>query len=280
MKPSNVVFENPRATREKPFQSSDKTLGSADGLTPGMPYSFELIDGNVLELIWVNPGFFAVGEEPSTTTITIESGFWMSKFPITQRLYEAIVGTNPSSHREAGEDAPVEQVSWIEAQSFCKQLSERIAEQESAAFEFRLPKELEWEYACRAGSKTLFSFGDDEGQLQHFGWSSRNSAGSPHPVGAKHPNPWGFHDMHGNVWEWCDDWSSDFTKAVISDLKGPSERTDRVIRGGSWSNGPTSCRSAMRNWYQPTIRYDNLGFRVTLARKTKHSKDEKQKLGI
>lgn len=269
MKPSNTLFKKPNfsGSPTKPNKSPPAKREAPETLTANQPYELNLGNETTLELIWVNPGFFHIGEEPSTTQIVFKNGFWMSKFPITQKQYTAMLGANPSSHREAGENAPVEEVSWHEAQSYCARLTKHLAKQESADYHFRLPKELEWEYACRAGSKTTFSFGGDESQLQHFGWSARNSAGTPHPVGQKHPNAWGFHDMHGNVWEWCDDWSSDFLKATISDLKGPTERTDRVIRGGSWSNGPSSCRSSIRNWYQPNTRYDNLGFRVVIVPK-------------
>jgi formylglycine-generating enzyme required for sulfatase activity len=149
-------------------------------------------------------------------------------------------------------EQPVVGVSWDAAQAFC------------AWAGVRLPTEAEWEYACRAGTTTEYSFGDDEKMLGEYGWFDKNSGGQTQPVGAKKPNPWGLHDMHGNVWEWCQDWfSADYYKrSPAADPTGPEKGAFRVYRGGCWLYGAECCRSAYRNGSTPEIRIEYLGFRV------------------
>ena len=137
-----------------------------------------------------------------------------------------------------------------------------MSEQEGVTY--RLPTEAEWEYACRAGSSCAWCFGDDESQLEEYAWYSENSGGNTHAVGQKKSNAWGFHDMHGNVWEWCSDWYSEdfFGNSPLEDPKGPERATDRVIRGGAWGDGARGCRSAYRYRVEPGYRCELLGFRV------------------
>jgi formylglycine-generating enzyme required for sulfatase activity len=125
----------------------------------------------------------------------------------------------------------------------------------------RLPTEAEWEYACRAGSKTEYCFGDDPGLLGEYAWYESNSDKKTHPVGQKKPNGWGLYDMHGNVWEWCEDWKDDYSAGVVSDPKGPEIGSCRVLRGGSWLVAPGICRSAFRARYAPSFR-NYFGLRV------------------
>jgi formylglycine-generating enzyme required for sulfatase activity len=188
----------------------------------------------------------------------------MGKYAVSQGQYAAVMGTNPSS-LTGRTDLPVENVSWAEAASFCATLTEqeRQAGRLPAGQEYRLPTEAEWEYACRAGTTTVFSFGDDPqyGEIAEYGWHSGNSAGQPHPVGAKAPNVWGLHDMHGNVWEWCQDSKGPYPRPSFL----PSSDTDRVVRGGSWRSNACDCRSAYRGYGSPDNRYDDVGFRVVQA---------------
>ena len=157
----------------------------------------------------------------------------------------------------AKEDRPVEQVSWDDAQEFLAKLNlmEKIDT-------YRLPTEAEWEYACRAGSTTRFCFGDKEEKLGEYAWYGDNSEGKTHPVGQKQPNAWGLYDMHGNVWEWCQDWYGDYPAGPVTDPRGPDAGEYRVLRGGSWDNDTRNLRSAVRNYYYPDYRSDIIGFRV------------------
>jgi len=129
---------------------------------------------------------------------------------------------------------------------------------------YRLPTEAEWEYACRAGTATRYSFGDDEARLGEFCWFDGNSDDRTHEVGQKGANGIGLHDMHGNVWEWCWDWyAADYYKEPpVDDPRGPSQATSRVIRGGGWGRDPRSVRSAYRYGCAPGNRLNDLGFRV------------------
>ena len=127
---------------------------------------------------------------------------------------------------------------------------------------YRLPTEAAWEYACRAGTSTLYSFGDDEESLGEYAWHQGNSDRKTHPVGAKKPNYWGLHDMHGNVWEWCADWHGLYASEEVSDPSGPETAANRVIRGGSWADDAECCRSAFRSGNEPQFRDLHRGFRV------------------
>ena len=183
----------------------------------------------------------------------------MGVHEITQAQYEQVMGVNPS--RFKGADNPVENVSWDDAVEFCRRLSELPAEKEAGNV-YRLPTEAEWEYACRAGTTTMYSFGDDESKLGDCDWFSENSGTKTHPVGGKKPNAWGLYDMHGNVWEWCQDLYGDYPSGPVTDPTGPATGSDRVYRGGSWYGTAVYCRSANRHWYLPSYRSINLGFRV------------------
>ncbi|MEO2033591.1 MAG: formylglycine-generating enzyme family protein, partial [Planctomycetaceae bacterium] len=158
---------------------------------------------------------------------------------------------------------PVEQVSWDDAVEFCRKLSSR-AEEKSAGWVYRLPTEAEWEYACRAGTTTAYSFGDSEFELGEYAWFRENSNGTTHPVGEKRPNGWGLYDMHGNVWEWCQDWYADYPSGALRHPMGPSTGSYRVFRGGSWNFPARYCRSAFRFLHTPVNRYNFLGFRLVL----------------
>ncbi|MFN5467279.1 MAG: formylglycine-generating enzyme family protein [Pirellulaceae bacterium] len=200
--------------------------------------------------------------------VSIPKGFYLGAFEVTQGEYRRLTGNNPSYFNSASPfdqstALPVERVTWEEAAQFCRRLSE-IPEERSAGRVYRLPTEAEWEYACRAGSPTAFCFGDDANQLSEFAWYAANSKGVTHPVGSKTPNDWGLYDMHGNVWEWCSDWYSEYPKGdkASSAIKHP--RTDRVLRGGGWGLGAAFCRSAYRAGAGPNGRGLNAGFRVAM----------------
>ena len=150
-------------------------------------------------------------------------------------------------------------VSWNDAVVFCSKLSEQ------KGMKYRLPTEAEWEYACHAGTTTIFSFGDDVRELPQYAWYNKNSTGSTHPVGKLKPNPWGLFDMHGNVWEWCQDWYAAYGSAKgVRDPKGPAKGVRRVLRGGAFITGLAYLRAADRHSDLP-VAFHNAGFRLARA---------------
>jgi len=168
----------------------------------------------------------------------------MGKYPVTQEQYEAVMGNNPSNFK--GGNRPVECVSWNDAQEFCRKASSMSGKQ------VRLPSEIEWEYAARAGTTTDYFFGNNASDLDKYAWYSDNSNKETHPVGTKQPNPWGLYDILGNVWEWCQDWYD-------------QEQKYRVLRGGSWLNDSYLCRCACRGGSIPDHRSNRNGFRLVVV---------------
>jgi formylglycine-generating enzyme required for sulfatase activity len=218
------------------------------------------------------------GWEGPQTDVIISRGFWMAKYEVTQGEYEAVMGSNPSYFQPpdatADTNRPVEEVSWNDTTDYCARLTERdrLAGRIAPNSGYRLPTEAEWEYACRAWTSTRFSYGDDLGHtnLTNYAWYLDNSGGTTHPVGQKLPNPWGLYDMHGNVWEWCQDWYGEYAGGIAVDPRGPDTGSGRVIRGGCWSGWgdwgfPGYCRSAGRIGVGPDGRDNGIGFRVVLA---------------
>jgi formylglycine-generating enzyme required for sulfatase activity len=191
---------------------------------------------------------------------------------VTQQEYEKLMARNSSQFsRRNGGQHPVEVVNWQDAVDFCNKLSVQEGLKpyyDSGTREvldgngYRLPTEAEWEYACRAGTTTRWSFGDDETDLPRYAWVDSNSEGRTHPVGELGANPFGLHDMHGNVWEWCRDWHDEYAAAAADDPRGPADGKRRVLRGGAFIYLPRVTRCAFRNHYVPTYRFSDFGFRV------------------
>jgi len=248
--------------------------------TPEVFFRVEAVDIVPLpNMVWIRPGTFVMGSPPDEkdrdldedplTQVTFPSGFWMGKFEVTQEEYERIVGTNPSWFK-GDPSRPVDQVSWEDAVAYCARLTqtEFAAGRLPLGYVYRLPTEAEFEYACRAGTTTRYSHGDDldYSQLADYAWYAANGSGTTHPVGGKNPNLFGLHDMYGNVWEWCLDWYRD-TYPGGSTVKptGPVLGVSRVFRGGGWDYRASSCRSAYRNNVLPTRRANYLGFRIVLG---------------
>ncbi len=228
----------------------------------------EIVDSIGMRLVLIPTGSFNMGspeEEAGRRSnetlhkVTISESFYLGQFEVTQDEYEKVMGTNPSSIK--GAKHPVETLCWEDAVSFCKKLSE-LPEEKAAGRVYRLPTEAEWEYACRASSETPYSFGDSAELLRDHTWYAENSQNQHHPAGQKKSNRWGLYDMHGNVYEWCDDWY-DYPSRSVGDPQGPIRGSERVIRGGSWVVANEShFRSAHRSTYVPTDRSPMLGFRV------------------
>jgi GTPase Era involved in 16S rRNA processing len=199
-------------------------------------------------------GTFLMGKQGKQHQVTLTKDFYMARYPVTQALWQVIMGNNPSHFK--GENHPVEMVSWKDAQKFITKLNERTGESR-----YRLPTEAEWEYACRSGSSGTYCFGDGESLLGRYAWDYSNSNSKTHPVGEKKPNAWGLYDMHGNVREWCQDWYEGYSHGSVIDPVGPSSGIYHVYRGGSWFN-VTGLQSASRNWYGPGCGDDQNGFRL------------------
>ena len=197
------------------------------------------------------------GEQP-VHRVHISKPFLLGKYPVTNQEYERFLKaakrkTLPEYWNDKNfnqPQQPVVGVSWHDVQAFCKWAG------------CRLPAEAEWEYACRAGNPGAFCFGDAESELEQYAWYAKNSGGETHPVGQKKPNQWGLYDMHGNVWEWCQDWCGDYSKKPVTDPTGPEKGKYRVLRGGSWKyDYPTILRSEYRSGNTPDRRGNGLGFR-------------------
>ncbi|MDC0921212.1 SUMF1/EgtB/PvdO family nonheme iron enzyme [Opitutales bacterium] len=213
-----------------------------------------------LELIWCPPGSFNMGEGGDAQQVILTKGFYLGKYEVTQEQYEKVMGNNPSSFK--GENLPVEQVTWDDAVAFCKALTRQEAI--PRGWEFTLPTEAQWEYACRAGTTTKYSWGDDlDPKLANYKDSGLKKTGA---VGSYRPNAWGFYDMHGNVSEWCADRSRSRRTGrsyyPLTDPIGGSSISKFNLRGGNWYTDGTEIRSA--HWYitPPSSRFRNIGFRV------------------
>jgi formylglycine-generating enzyme required for sulfatase activity len=249
-----------------------------------------------IKLCWCPAGKFTMGS-PATelerraneaqVEVTLTKGFWTAKYETTQGDWKRMVGKlpgPPTAELPEGDDLPVGNVNFAEAEDYCKKLTElaRAKGDLPKEWEFRLPTEAQWEYACRAGTTTAFSFGDSLTRKQ------ANFAGKPYratdegpslgkaaKVGQYPANPWGIHDMHGNTFEWCRDWFHTKlpggTDPDLHDVKESAEKnrdasTSRVRRGGAWTDDGWPCRSAFRLRFEPDRRYDHIGFRVVLVK--------------
>jgi len=244
-----------------PLPQPETALDNKTSFTENLP------NGITLEMVNLPAGEFLMGSPDSDSDakswekpqhqVKVNS-FAIGKYPVTEAQYQAVMGTNPSRFQNNPQN-PVENVSWDDAQAFCRKLSQITGKT------YRLPTEAEWEYACRAGTTTRFYFGDDANQLGDYAWYDGNSQQTIHPVGQKRPNAWGLYDMSGNVWESCEDnWHDNYKNAPKDGSAWLiKDNYSQILRGGSWCNDPYSCRSAFR--------YDNVrlgliinddGFRV------------------
>ena len=201
----------------------------------------------------------ANSNEKPAHPVMLTQPFYMEKFDVTQQQYQQVMGTNPSHF--IGRDNPVEQVSWDDAQTFCKKLTEQTTQS------VRLTTEAEWEYSCRAGTRTTYHSGDADKDLDRVAWYDANSKGTTHPVGQKEANIFGLYDMHGNVGQWCQDWYGEdyYGKFEAENPQGPAQGAWRLLRGGSWNYFSMYCRSADRNRYYPFNHNEDIGFRVVVV---------------
>ena len=230
----------------------------------------KMADGIEYAFRWCPAGTFLMGS-PSDEVgrdsdevqhqVTLTEGFWVLETQVTQKMWrnvmgeelsqKALLGTLFHDLKGDGSDYPMYYVSWEDCQEFCRKLSDMID------LRITFPTEAQWEYACRAGTTGAFA-----GNIDAMGWCDGNSGDKTHPVGQKQPNAWGLYDMHGNVWEWCQDWwYGAYSSSAVTNPTGPTNGTDRVRRGGSWGSSSERCRSASRYRFSPNFRCDCLGFR-------------------
>ena len=222
-----------------------------------------------MTLVWVPPGTFQMGskkgdnDERPIHSVELSRGFHLGKYTVTNEQYARFLATRPpgietpsywDDRKFNQPQQPVVGVRWDDATAFCRWMGGR------------LPTEAEWEYACRAGSPHEYCFGDDETLRGDYAWFSENSDGQTQPVGGKLPNAWGLHDMHGNVWEWCQDWyeATYYRRSPAQDPPGQDSGSSRVLRGGSWYLVPSLVRCAYRDYGPPDSRLNNIGFRLVL----------------
>jgi formylglycine-generating enzyme required for sulfatase activity len=264
-------------------------------LAPGVLFCQEVGEAREiagLRLCWCPPGKFTMGSPKSEperrpgedqVEVTLTKGFWMAKFETTQGQWKRVSGDLPgplTAELPEGDNLPVGNVNFAEAEMFCRKLTD-IAHQTGTLpkeWEFRLPTEAQWEYACRAGTKTATSFGDKLSSKQanfkgkpYNGGDAGPSLNRAAEVGSYPANPWGLHDMHGNTFEWCRDWyhaklpggtDPDLYEARATAELNRTGDASRVRRGGCWADDGWPCRSAFRLRFEPERRYDHIGFRV------------------
>ena len=227
---------------------------------------------------WIEPGTFTMGSpknEPGRSDdetrhkVTLTEGFWLAETAVTQALWEVVMGDNSSSFK--GATRPVEQVSWEDAQRFIAKMNGMKPE-----LQMCLPTEAQWEYGCRAGTTTTFHFGGKNDLnlewVNYSGkWDEADWNGETQTVKSYAPNDWGLYEMHGNVWEWCQDWFGNYSAQPVVDPQGSEAGSARVLRGGSWFGHGWICRSAFRSRNNPGLRYNSIGFRLALGHRAVQS---------
>jgi len=219
-----------------------------------------------MQMIFVKGGCYPMGDtfgdgdanEKPVHEVCVND-FYMGKYEVTQGQWQRIMGNNPSSFSNCGDNCPVERVSWNDAQEYIRKLNSQSGKQ------YRLPTEAEWEYAARSGGKSeKYAGGSD---VDAVAWFANNSGSKTHPAGQKQPNGLGLYDMSGNVWEWCSDWYGKeyYSQSPRDNPGGLSSGSSRVLRGGSGDGDPRNVRAAYRLWINPEHRSSNLGFRLAAS---------------
>jgi formylglycine-generating enzyme required for sulfatase activity len=255
---------------EREQSKGQKKALNPDATKVPLKYNHTLIAQLQLELIDIPSGSFMMGSNDYSSEKTMHrvtmQAFKMSKYPITQQQYLIVIGNNPSHFKKDSMNCPVESVSWQDAVDFCQKLSLILGQP------VKLPSEAQWEYSCQAGNNgkdlpARYYFGNDASQLGNYAWHEKNSVSTTHPVGQKLPNKWQLYDMHGNVWEWCEDvWHDSYDGAPFDGIAWleNGKNNERVLRGGSWSHNHINCRSTNRFKIDESMRENNIGFRIVI----------------
>lgn len=275
--PPQIASTTPTEMQNACVQLAAQLIGGSGGTytpaRPNQPHNnganmITINVGNVsFEMVKVEAGSFIMGctseqgncdsDESTYPRMTISNDYYIGKFEVTQELYEAVMGVNPSKFK--GFDHPVERVRWNDAQEFCAKLSRMTGRR------FRLPTEVEWEYAARGSKKSTSAKFSGSSSVDDVAWYIENSGGQTHPVGMWQPNELGIYDMSGNVQEWCQDWYGSYGNKAQTDPQGPSSGQFRVLRGGSWRSNASRCRVTKRSYDSPGYRNGSSGFRVVLV---------------
>ena len=263
-----------KAREEEERKAREASLRNGTCQESGICRTLTLPGGAEMEMIYCPPGKFLMGspmaeedrgDNEKQHRVRLTKGFWLGKYPVTQRQWKSVMEDNPSEF--TGHDSlPVENVSWNDCQAFIARVNA------SLSCGARLPTEAEWEYACRAGTTTAYFWGNalngDKANCygkEPCGTKTKGPClANTTPVGRYAPNAWGFYDMHGNVYEWCADWYGDYSGDAVNPT-GPSAGDGRVLRGGSWFNFARLCRSAYRDWRYPGFRFNGCGFRLSCS---------------
>ena len=266
---TQVAPKKERASKQRKVQSKkakvdiSPTIGKAN-YTPNVKTFYA--NGVSFEMVEVRGGTFRMGgtseqgsdadsdDEYPVHSVTL-SGYYIGKTEVTQALWKAVMGSNPS--RFKGDNMPVECVSWDDCQEFIRKLNSLTSQN------FRLPTEAEWEFACRGGNNSRGYKYSGSNYIDNVAWYDGISGDKTHPVATKLPNELGIYDMTGNVWEWCSDWNGKYSSGAQTNPKGPYDGSHRVNRGGSWGGG-SNCRSSIRGSSSPGGRFITLGLRLAL----------------
>jgi formylglycine-generating enzyme required for sulfatase activity len=280
-------------TESKPDDAGKPPPPAAASMIGKEPGQTRDDNGLKLKVVWFPPGEFT-RERPRSAArrvngedrvaVTLTTGIWLGKFEVTQAEWKQVMTAEPWNDKaitedegdeftKAGDDYPATFVNWNDAMEFCRRLTdrERQAGRLPEGWEYTLPTDAQWEYACRAGTNNTFSFGDDESQLGEYAWYVGNLGKTgqqyAHQVGRKKPNAWGLHDMHGNVWEWCRDWYLENPPGGRDPetKKRPGQYKCRATRGGSWSGAARFCQSVVSFGGDQEFRGSEQGFRVALS---------------
>lgn len=251
---------------------------------PTQPESIENSVG--MRLVKIMPGEFLMGSpetEPSRFEcerqhkVRITKAFWISVEEVSVEQYSTVLNREIKDALDG--NLPVRHISWHDAESFCRKLSE-FEPEKLAGRNYRLPTEAEWEYACRAGTKTAYFWGDDPSAADEYAWNMKNSGESLKRAGGRKPNPWGLHDMNGSLWEWCSDWYAELPSQEQTDPQGTSSGEQRVVRGGAYDSPLGYIRSASRAPAPPSFlsqgEGQNIGFRVVMQELERNASDSDQ----
>ena len=261
------ILESQTATLSGVLTTNASSSVASGASLSGNTIIIPVKDGISIDMIRVEAGTFTMGattemkdpwdDEKPTHQVTLTNDYYIGKYEVTQALWKAVMGKNPSNFK--GDNLPVEEVSWNDCQKFISKLNSITGKT------FRLPTEAEWEYAARGGKKSRGYQYSGSNNLSDVAWYTDNSGSKTHTVGSKQANELGIYDMSGNVYEWCQDWKGSYSSSSQVNPTGDNSGSYRVGRGGSWSYAARICRSSYRIGYTPGYRYDNLGLRLVLS---------------